>query len=118
MIPKKVMIVLLVATFSLTGCGLVESTKEKLGLEQSAEELVFEACALYSKSSTDPSPEAIALFKAAVKKDESYRPLLEKVRSVGMEYALLSAAKGNAPVVTALFTRILDSDSYIASYCG
>ena len=118
MFPKKVMIILLVSSFSLTGCGLVESTKEKLGLEQSAEELVSEACALYSKSSTDPSPESIALFKAAVKKDESYRTLFEKVRSIGVEYALLPAAKGNAQVVTALLTRILDSNAYIASYCG
>lgn len=118
MIPKKLIAVLLVTSFSLTGCGLVETTKEKLGLEQSAEELVAEACALYSKTSTNPSRESLELFKQALSKDENYRTLFEKVQSVGVEYALLKTAKGNVQVTTALITRILDSNAYIASYCG
>lgn len=118
MISKKLLAVLVVTTFALTGCGLVENAKEKLGLEQSAQELVAEACLLYSDSRTDPSQESIELFKQAADKDESLRPLLGKIQSIGVDYALLAAAKGNAQVTVALLTRILDSRALITSYCG
>lgn len=117
MISKKLIAVLLITSFSLTGCGLVETTKEKLGLEQSAEELVTEACALYSKTSTDPSPEAINLLRQAVDKDESYRTLLESMKATSMNYAVLKIANKNPQVTSALILKILETNAYIGTYC-
>jgi len=117
MIPKKLIAVLLVTSFSLTGCGLVETTKEKLGLEQSAEELVAEACALYSKNSQDPGAEAIGLLRQAVDKDESYRTLLENMKATSMNWAVLKIIKNNPQVGSALILKILETEAYIGTYC-
>ena len=102
MISKKLTALLLSASFLLAGCGLVDSTKEKLGLEKSAAELVIEACALYSKNPTNPSADAIELLKQAVDKEESYRDLLENMQSTSLNYEVLKIAKNNPQVASAL----------------
>ena len=105
-------------SLSVTGCGLVETTKEKLGFEQSANELVNEACALYATNSTKPSAETIELLKQAVAKDENYRMLLEKVQSISFNFDLLKISKSNTQLNNSLFLKLIDSNAYIATYCG